>query len=100
MATLWKVHQRSTDSAQLVERALRDQLGEDYRTRMSESPVEATRPKLPTLPTRQVRKRSVDAGHIQYSEFGQRTTDQKRAVEGKRVSVRVDRGGRRLNKKN
>src|SRR3546814_2472424 len=43
MATLWKVHQRSTDSAQLVERALRDQLGEDYRTRLSESPAEATR---------------------------------------------------------
>jgi acetyl esterase/lipase len=74
MATLWKVHQRSTDSAQLVERALRDQLGEDYRTRMSESPVEATRTKLPTLPTRQVRKRYVDGGHIQYSEFGKRTT--------------------------
>jgi acetyl esterase/lipase len=74
MATLWKVHQQSTDSEQLVERALRDQLGDDYRTRMSESPVEATRSKLPTVPTRRVRKRYVENGHIQYSEYGKRTT--------------------------
>lgn len=74
MATLWKVHQRSTDSEHVVERALRDQLGNDYRSRMSESPVEATRTKLPTLPTRAVRKRYVDGGHIQYSEHGKRTT--------------------------
>ena len=74
MATLWKVHQQSTDAEQLVERALRDQLGDDYRSRMAESPVEATRTKLPTLPTRSVRKRYVDSGHIQYSEHGRRTT--------------------------
>jgi acetyl esterase/lipase len=74
MATLWKVHQQSTDAEHIVERALRDQLGDDYRQRMSESPVEATRTKLPTLPTRSVRKRYVDGGHIQYSEFGKRTT--------------------------
>jgi acetyl esterase/lipase len=74
IATLWKVHQQSTDSEQLVERALRDQLGDDYRSRMSESPVEATRTELPRFPTRSVRKRYVDGGHIQYSEYGKRTT--------------------------
>lgn len=74
IATLWKVHQQSTDSEQLVERALRDQLGDDYRSRMSESPVEATRTTLPRIPTRSVRKRYVDGGHIQYSEHGKRTT--------------------------
>jgi acetyl esterase/lipase len=74
MATLWKVHQQSADSEQLVERALRDQLGDDYRSRMAESPAEATRTKLPRIPTRSVRKRYVDTGHIQYSEFGRRTT--------------------------
>ena len=74
MATLWKVHQQSTDAEHIVERALRDQLGDDYRSHMSESPVEATRTKLPKVPTRSVRKRYVDSGHIQYSEFGKRTT--------------------------
>jgi acetyl esterase/lipase len=74
MATLWQVHQRSTDAEHIVERALRDQLGDDYRQRMSESPIEATRTKLPRIPTRSVRKRYVDGGHIQYSEFGKRTT--------------------------
>lgn len=74
MAALWKVHQQSTDAEHIVERALRDQLGADYRSRMAESPAEATRTKLPTLPTRSVRKRYVDGGHIQYSEFGRRTT--------------------------
>jgi acetyl esterase/lipase len=74
MATLWKVHQQSSDAERLVERALRDQLGDDYRTHMAESPVEATRTELPTLPTRAVRRRYVDGGHIQYSEYGKRTT--------------------------
>lgn len=75
MATLWKVHQQSQDSEQLVERALRDQLGDDYRDRMAACPVEATRTKLPVLPTRSVRKRYVDGGHISYSdEGGKRTT--------------------------
>jgi acetyl esterase/lipase len=74
MATLWKVHQQSDDAEHIVERALRDQLGDDYRQRMSESPIEATRTKLPRIPTRSVRKRYVDGGHIQYSEFGKRTT--------------------------
>jgi len=75
MATLWKVHQRSEDSEQLVETALRDQLGDDYRRRMAESPAEATTTKLPTLPMRSVRKRYVEQGHIAYSdEGGKRTT--------------------------
>jgi len=74
MATLWKVHQRSTDAEQLVERALRDRLGEDYRQRMAESPVEATTTKLPVLPTRNVRRRYVDGGHIEYGDAGKRTT--------------------------
>ena len=74
MAALWKVHQRSTDSEQLVERALRDQLGDDYRRSMAESPVEATTTKLPILPTRAVRRRYVDGGHIQYGDAGKRTT--------------------------
>jgi len=75
MAALWKVHQRSADSEQLVETALRSQLGDDYRDRMAGSPVEATTTKLPTLPTRSVRKRYVEQGHIAYSdEGGKRTT--------------------------
>ena len=75
IATLWRVHQQSTDAERIVERALRDQLGDDYRSRMAESPVEATTTKLPTLPTRAVRRRYVEQGHIPYSdEGGKRTT--------------------------
>ena len=74
IATLWKVHQQSTDAERLVERALVDQLGEDYRNRMAESPAEATTTKLPTYPSPAVRRRYVDGGHIQYGEFGKRTT--------------------------
>jgi len=74
IAALWQVHQRSTDAPQLVERALRDQLGDDYRSRMAESPAEATTTKLPTLPTRSVRKRYVEQGHIAYSDEGGRRT--------------------------
>ena len=74
IATLWKVHQQSTDAEQLVERALLDQLGDGYRSRMAESPAEATTTKLPTYPTPAVRRRYVDGGHIEYGEFGRRTT--------------------------
>jgi len=74
IATLWKVHQRSTDAEQIVERALRDQLGDDYRQRMAESPVEATTTKLPVLPTRAVRRRYVEGGHITYGDAGKRTS--------------------------
>lgn len=74
IATLWKVHQQSTDAEHLVERALTDQLGADYRQRMAEPPAEATTTKLPTYPTPAVRRRYVDGGHIPYGEFGKRTT--------------------------
>jgi len=75
MATLWKVYERSGDSEQLVETALRSALGDDYRDRMAASPAKATTTKLPTLPSRSVRKRYVEQGHIAYSdEGGKRTT--------------------------
>jgi acetyl esterase/lipase len=74
MAALWQVHQRSTDAEHIVERALRDQLGDDYRSRMAECPVEATTTKLPILPTRRVRRRYVEGGHIVYGDAGKRTT--------------------------
>ncbi len=74
IAALWRAHQQAADAEQIVERALVDQLGPEYRQRMSESPAEATTTQLPTYPTRAVRRRYVDGGHIQYGEFGKRTT--------------------------
>lgn len=74
IAALWRAHQQAAEAEDIVERALVDQLGTDYRQRMAESPAQATTSKLPTYPTRAVRRRYVDGGHIPYGEFGKRTT--------------------------
>lgn len=74
IATLWQVHGRSRDAEALVERALRDQLGDDYRDHMAASPLVPRTTALPTVPNPRVRARYVEEGHISYAPYGRRTT--------------------------
>ncbi len=64
IAGLGRVHARSRDADALVERALRDQLGEAYRDHMATSPLVARRTALPTIPTPAVRRRYVEKGRL------------------------------------
>ncbi len=73
-AALWQL-QRSTDDAdRIVERALRDQLGDDYRDHLPPPPMAPRTTALPTVPTPKVRARYVEHGHIGYGDAGARNT--------------------------
>ncbi len=74
IAALWKIDNQSRDADEIVERALRDQLGDGYRDEMAESPLVPRTTVLPTFPTPTVRKRYVQHGHIDYDQHGRRTT--------------------------
>lgn len=74
-AGLYKLHERSFESETLVERALVDELGSDYRSRMADNPAAPSTQQAPLLPLPKVRARYVrDSGHISYDEHGPRTT--------------------------
>ena len=73
-AGLYRLHQDMSDVDRIVERALVDELGTDYRDRMASNPCEAVREKLPLVPTPRVRGRYVTDGHIAYDRYGRRTT--------------------------
>ena len=71
---LYQCQREMADTERIVERALVDELGSDYRTRMASNPCEAVREKLPVVPTPLVRRRYVTDGHIAYDRYGRRTT--------------------------
>lgn len=73
-AGLYNIHRESQDAERIVERALVDELGEDYRDRVMPNPMEPTRSDLPLLPTSAVRGRYVTDGNIAYDDYGRRTT--------------------------
>jgi acetyl esterase/lipase len=73
-AGLYRIHRESQDAQRIVERALVDELGADYRSRMAANPCGAQREDLPLLPTPKVRGRYVTNGHIAYDDYGRRTT--------------------------
>lgn len=73
-AGLYKIHKESLDAERIVERALVDELGDNYRDRMAANPIEPTRTDIPVFPTPSVRKRYVEEGHIAYDTYGRRTT--------------------------
>ena len=73
-AGLWRIDRDAADSDRIVERALVDELGADYRSRMAPNPQEAQLEELPVFPSRRVRKRYVEHGDIPYDEYGRRTT--------------------------
>ena len=73
-AGLYRIHRESQDAQRIVERALVDELGADYRRRMAANPCQAQREELPLLPTPKVRGRYVTDGHIAYDDYGRRTT--------------------------
>ena len=73
-AALYQCQREMAETEKIVERALVDELGADYRSRMADNPQEALREKLPILPTPLVRKRYVADGHIAYDEYGRRTS--------------------------
>ncbi|MGK2928419.1 MAG: alpha/beta hydrolase fold domain-containing protein [Acidimicrobiales bacterium] len=73
-AGLYRIHRESADAGRIVELALTDELGADYRSRMAPSPRRPTRSDLPLVPTPRVRARYVTDGHITYGDYGRRTT--------------------------
>ena len=73
-AGLYRIHRESDDAQRIVERALIDELGADYRSRMASNPCAPIREELPLLPTPKVRGRYVTDGHIAYDDYGRRTT--------------------------
>ena len=71
---LHRIHRQSADADEIVEQALTEELGHDYRSRMAASPCAPLRTDLPLLPTPKVRARYVTDGHIAYDDYGRRTT--------------------------
>ena len=73
-AGLYRIHKESEDAERIVELALVDELGQDYRSRMAPNPLTPSRTELPLYPTPKVRARYVTDGHISYDDHGRRTT--------------------------
>ena len=73
-AGMYKIHAESADAQRIVELALEDELGADYRTRMAPNPLTPSRTDLPLFPSPKVRGRYVTEGHLAYDEHGRRTT--------------------------
>lgn len=73
-AGLYRIHRQSADAGRIVELALTDELGEDYRARLAPNPLVPSRTELPLFPTPKVRARYVTDGHIAYDDYGRRTT--------------------------
>lgn len=71
---LLRMHHRTTAAAEIVERALQDELGQGYLDRMATSPMAPRRLDLPLVPTPAVRARNVTQGHVAYDDYGRRTT--------------------------
>lgn len=73
-AGLYRIHRDAADAERIVERALVDELGEDYRSRTAPNPCTPADDTLPLLPLPKVRARYVTDGHIAYDDYGRRTT--------------------------
>jgi acetyl esterase/lipase len=73
-AGLYRIHREQLDTERIVERALVDELGADYRARMAPTPCPPTREALSLFPSPRVRARYVEEGHIAYDGHGRRTT--------------------------
>ncbi len=71
---LYRIHRESLDAERIVELALTDELGTDYRSRMASNPLTPARTDLPLVPTPGARTRYVTDGHIAYDDYGRRTT--------------------------
>lgn len=71
---LHRLHRQADDAGRIVERALIDELGDSHAERAAPNPMTPTHFDTPVFPTPAVRGRYVTDGHIEYGEFGRRTS--------------------------
>lgn len=65
---------RQNGTSTLVDLALDDALGAGHRSDLAPDPLEPTRTVVDLLPTKTLRSRYVESGHVAYGDFGRRTT--------------------------
>ena len=74
IGALWQEHRRMEEADDIVERALVEVLGEDYRQRSTPSPMPPSTTHHQVLPTKRVRRRYVHDERVVYGEHGARTS--------------------------